>query len=134
MDGVQVFKNPSPAFLKILAETGPVPGFDDKKRKLDSEDPGARKKPATGWTGKPVEMERLAAAIEQLEENDLLPIVKIILENQTTDMYVKTDVEGTTRLYMPLIRIEGEFHFDLYTLGNNVLTQLWEYTKKKADL
>jgi transcription initiation factor IIF auxiliary subunit len=30
--------------------------------------------------------------------------------------------------------VEGEFHFDLYTLGNNVLSQLWEYAKKKVDV
>ena len=39
-------------------------------------------------------MERLAAGIEKLAENDLLPIVKMILENQTPDMYVKSDVDG----------------------------------------
>lgn len=39
-------------------------------------------------------MERLAAGIEKLEENDLLPVVKLILENQTPDMYVKSDVDG----------------------------------------
>jgi transcription initiation factor TFIID/TFIIF subunit len=92
----QIFKNPSPAFLKILADTGPVPGYEDKKRKLDSEDSGGRKKlgSTSGFSGKPHEMEKLAAAIEKLEENDLLPVVKIILENQTQDMFVSTDVEG----------------------------------------
>jgi hypothetical protein len=39
-------------------------------------------------------MEKLAAAIEKLEENDLLPVVKIIMDNQTQDMFVTTDVEG----------------------------------------
>jgi len=29
---------------------------------------------------------------------------------------------------------EGEFHFDLYTLGPNVLSQLWEYTRKIVDV
>jgi transcription initiation factor TFIID/TFIIF subunit len=54
----------------------------------------ARKKTGSGWTGKPADMERLAAGIEKLEENDLLPVVKMILENQTPDMYVKSDVDG----------------------------------------
>jgi hypothetical protein len=40
-------------------------------------------------------MERLAAGIERLEENDLLPIIKTILDNQTSDMYIKTNVDGT---------------------------------------
>jgi len=65
---------------------------------MDPDDLGARKKTgsssSSGFSGKPHEMEKLAAAIEKLEENDLLPIVKIILDNQTQDMYVKTDVEG----------------------------------------
>lgn len=80
--------------MKILAESGPVPGIEEKKRKVEAEDLGARKKTVSGWTGKPADMERLAAAIEQLEENDLLPIVRIILDNQTQDMYIKSSVEG----------------------------------------
>lgn len=86
------------AFLKVLAESGPVPGLDEKKRKLDADDLGARKKTISGWTGKPHDMERLAVAIEKLEETDLMPVVKIILENQTSDMYIKTNVEGYTPL------------------------------------
>ena len=84
------------AFLKILAESGPVPGFDEKKRKLDTLDELAgRKRPTTSsWTGKSQEMEKLAAAIEKLEENDLIPVVRLILENQTADMYIKSNVEG----------------------------------------
>ena len=89
-----MFKNPSTAFLKVLAESGPVPGFDEKKRKLDADDLGARKKTISGWTGKPQDMERLAAAIEKLEEPDLLPVVKMILENRTPEMYIQTNVEG----------------------------------------
>ena len=80
--------------MKILAESGPVPGLEDKKRKLEAEDLGARKRVTTGWTGKPADMERLASAIEQLEENDLLPVIRIILDNQTADMYIKSDVDG----------------------------------------
>jgi len=89
-----VFKNPSAAFLKVLAESGPVPGIDDRKRKVDADDSGQRKRTNVGWTGKPSDMERLAAGIEQLSETDLLPVVKLIWENQTPDMYVKSDVDG----------------------------------------
>jgi transcription initiation factor TFIID/TFIIF subunit len=84
--------------LKVLAESGPVPGHDDKKRKFESEDLAARKKASSslggGWTGKPTDMERLAAGIEKLEENDLLPIIKTILDNQTPEMYVQCNVDG----------------------------------------
>lgn len=112
-----MFKNPSPAFLKALAESGPVPGLDDKKRKLDSEDQGARKKATTGaWTGKAADMERLAAGIEQLEENDLLPVVKMILENKSPEMYVKSDVEGMAKA----------FWFANYKRANSILIcTLW---------
>jgi transcription initiation factor TFIID/TFIIF subunit len=89
----QIFKNPSPSFLKVLSETGPVPGGE--KRKLDGPDEiVSRKKGPGGWTGKPQDMERLAAGIEQLPEADLMPIIKIILDNRTPDMYIKSDVEG----------------------------------------
>lgn len=84
--------------MRVLAETGPVPGFDDRKRKLEADDMQSRKKANSGWTGKPTDMERLAAGIEQLEENDLLPVVKLILDNQTPEMYVKSDVDGTSQM------------------------------------
>ena len=131
------------AFLRILAETGPVPGLEEKKRKADSEDLGVTRKQKVGgptgpWTGKSQDMERLAVAIEKLEENDLLPVVKLILENRTAEMFIKSDVD---RILPPLLAnvlrltsTEGEFHFDLYTLGNNVLSQLWDYTRKKVEV
>ncbi len=93
-------------FMKVLAESGLVPGFDEKKRKLEAEDLGARKKPVSGWTGKPHDMERLAAAIEKLEEPDLIPVVKMILENKTPEMYIKTNVEGLTPLKFCSVLIE----------------------------
>ena len=112
-----MFKSPSQAFLKVLAESGPVPGLDDKKRKLDSEDQGVRKKAPTGvWTGKAADMERLAAGIEQLEENDLLPIVKLILENQSPEMYVKSDVEG-----MAMSRRSANYQ----RANSNLICTLW---------
>jgi len=79
-------------------------------------------------------MERLASGIEQLAENDLLPVVRLILENQTPEMYVKSDVDGTFPLLNGTKDVGGEFHFDLYTLGNNILSQLWDYTRKKVDI
>lgn len=130
-----MFKNPSPAFLKVLAETGPVPGLDEKKRKSEADDSGLRKKVAGGWSGKPADMERLATGIEQLAEDDLFFVVKLILDNQTQDTYVQSNVDGTLPFKDNIPNmLEGEFQFDLYTLGNNVLSQLWEYTRKKVDL
>jgi transcription initiation factor TFIID/TFIIF subunit len=76
-----------------------VPGLESQKRKAE-DDAGARKKTGAGasgqgqmWTGKPSEMERLAAGIEKLEEADMIGVVRIVLENQTPEMYVKSDIE-----------------------------------------
>ena len=52
----------------------------------------------SSWYEKPHDIERLAAAIEKLEEPDLISVVKIILENRTPEMYIETNVEG----YLPL--------------------------------
>ena len=40
-------------------------------------------------------MDRLAAGLQKLSEDDLLQIVRIVSEHKTPDMYVKNDLEGT---------------------------------------
>ena len=86
--------------MKALLESGPVPGYsadvaDDaaRKRKLESDDKG-KKKSKQDWTGKPAEMERLAAGLQKLGHEDLLQVVQLVTEHKTSDMYVKNDVEG----------------------------------------
>jgi transcription initiation factor TFIID/TFIIF subunit len=39
-------------------------------------------------------MDRLAAGLQKLQEDDLLQLVRIVQENKTPDMYVKNDLEG----------------------------------------
>ncbi|KTW29706.1 hypothetical protein T552_04094 [Pneumocystis carinii B80] len=116
--------NPRPALQRLLAESGPVPGYvelEDKKkdkRKFDGTDKNKKK----GKFSKPVDMDRLADGLQKLEEDDLLQVVKMVNDNKTPEMYVKNDVE------------EGEFHLDLYTLSDNLLTMLWNFTAKRVSL
>ncbi|CCJ31520.1 unnamed protein product [Pneumocystis jirovecii] len=67
-------------------------------------------------------MDRLADGLQKLEEDDLLQVVQMVNDNKTPEMYVKNDVE------------EGEFHLDLYTLSDNLLTMLWNFTAKRVAL
>ncbi|ODQ54389.1 SAS complex, SAS5 subunit/transcription initiation factor IID, subunit 14 [Saitoella complicata NRRL Y-17804] len=122
---VLTFNNPRSSFARILAETGPVPGqapggrADDdyslkkEKRKLEGHE-NAKKK---SKSDRPVNMEKLAAGLEKLGEEDLLNVVSMVNDAKTDDMYVKNDVE------------KGEFHLDLYTLPDDLLRKLWDFTK-----
>ncbi|KAG4301830.1 hypothetical protein PCK1_001806 [Pneumocystis canis] len=118
--------NPRPALQRLLAESGSVPEYtelEDKKkdkRKFDGVDKNKKK----GKFSKPVkvDMDRLADGLQKLEEDDLLQVVQMVNENKTPEMYVKNDVE------------EGEFHLDLYTLSDNLLTMLWNFTSKRVAI
>lgn len=117
--------NPCPILQRLLAESGHVPGYtgglEDKKkdkRKFD----GTEKNKKKGKFSKPVDMDRLADGLQKLEEDDLLQVVQMVNDNKTPEMYVKNDVE------------EGEFHLDLYTLSDNLLTMLWNFTAKRVTL
>lgn len=81
-------------------------------------------------------MEKLADNLQRLSEDDLLQVVQLIHDNKSADTYTKNDVERRVLLhYMPWIELirpaEGEFHVDLYTLSDNLIRQLWDYTLEK---
>jgi transcription initiation factor TFIID/TFIIF subunit len=119
------FNKPSPGLLKLLAESGDTPGYtvpapsaaptptqDTKKRKLDfpedfpedarqSKESSAPKK--KGRFGKQIDMEFLAGALQRLNEDDLLQVVRIVNDHKTPDMYVKNDLEGNFLLKYPFI-------------------------------
>ena len=118
------FAKPSPGLLKILSESGETPGYTPptpappvaappipssatedttKKRKLDvttGDDTRQTKKSTVAaakgkdWSGKPSEMDRLAQGLQKLQEEDLLQVVRIVMEHKTPEMFVKNDLEG----------------------------------------
>jgi transcription initiation factor IIF auxiliary subunit len=83
-----------------------VPAEDTtKKRKIDAANTGdearqtkkstaAAGKAGKDWSGKPTEMDRLAQGLQKLQEDDLLQVVRIVMEHKTPEMFVKNDLEG----------------------------------------
>lgn len=85
---VVTFKNPSANLVKLLGESGSVPGEENgTKQKL-------KVKPKKG-----IDMERLADGLVKLGEEDLLQAVQMIHDNKSDDTYTKNDVE---REFQPL--------------------------------
>lgn len=80
-----VFKNPSQALQERLRETGPLPSDEErpKKKGLVSKK-GAQK----------YDYEKIAEALEKLEEEDLLRVIQLINENKGPETYIRSDVEG----------------------------------------
>ena len=77
-----VFKNPSQALQERLRETGPLP--DDKKKASGGRKSGVQK----------YDYEKIAEALEKLEEEDLLRVIQMINENKGPDTYIRSDVDG----------------------------------------
>ncbi|ORY09967.1 yeats family-domain-containing protein [Clohesyomyces aquaticus] len=108
------FRNPKPELLALLQESGPAgengvargkAGGEKKKRK-----------------DKNVDMEKLADGLQKLNEDDLLQVVTMVHDNKTNETYTKNDVEN------------GEFHVDLYTLPDNLVKMLWDFTSQRTEL
>ncbi|KAI9793852.1 MAG: hypothetical protein M1816_007104 [Peltula sp. TS41687] len=130
---VLTFKNPKPAFMQVLKDTGGSIQGDDtngvikQKRgasKLNSEgaEGGATESAKKRKRGtQTIDMERLADGLQKLHADDLLEVIKIVHDNKTSETYTKNDPEL------------GEFHVDLYTLPDSCLRMLWDYTVSKVD-
>jgi hypothetical protein len=129
------FKNPSQALQLILRESGPLP--DDKKKATSS------KKPSQKY-----DLEKIAEALEKLEEDDLLRVIQIIQDHKTPDTYIKSDVDGMSCPPFSLPRwppsllpdqgytrdcpvnnvsAAGEFSIDLFTMSDALTKALWEH-------
>jgi len=111
---LQTFKSPRADFLELLKESG-------------STENGVRSKPndsskKRGRAQKNVDMEKLADGLQKLNEDDLLQVVQMVHDNKSPETYTKNDVEN------------GEFHVDLYTLPDNLVKMLWDFTAGKVDL
>ncbi|KAI9733351.1 MAG: hypothetical protein M1834_003435 [Cirrosporium novae-zelandiae] len=115
------FRNPKPAFLAALRESGPVPGDENGvkvPRKSHGGDEGARKKKRLD---KNIDMDKLAENLQKLQEDDLLQVVQMVHDNKTPESYTKNDVE------------QGEFHVDLYTLPDSLIKMLWDFTQSHVE-
>ncbi|KAF2763744.1 SAS complex, SAS5 subunit/transcription initiation factor IID, subunit 14 [Teratosphaeria nubilosa] len=109
------FKNPKEPLLSQLRESGP-PG------EANGTASGKPEKSRRQKSNKNVDMEKLAEALPQLAEDDLLQVVQMVHDNKTEDTYTKNDVEN------------GEFHVDLYTLPDPLIKMLWDFCDKKVDI
>ncbi|SMR45894.1 unnamed protein product [Zymoseptoria tritici ST99CH_1E4] len=109
------FRNPKGELLERLKDSAPAgeatngaaPPKSDKKRHK---------------TSRNVDMEKLAEALPQLAEDDLLQVVQMVHDNKSDETYTKNDVEN------------GEFHVDLYTLPDPLIKMLWDFTEKRVDM
>jgi hypothetical protein len=120
---------------------------------------GAAKKAAGGGDKKKggrreknVDMEKLADGLQKLQEDDLLNVVQMVHDGKDPNTYTKNDVESEFYSYPQSKRkevggreilwdeseanerIDGEFHVDLYTLPDNLVKQLWDFTASKVEL
>lgn len=85
------FKNPSQALQEKLRESGPLPTDEDRPKKK------------AGLSGKKsskdkFDYERIAEALEKLEEEDLLRVIQMINENKAPDTYIRSDIDGESCL------------------------------------
>src|SRR5271156_1739971 len=162
------FTKPSPGLLKLLAESGDTPGYTvpappppppppvptptpsapeettTKKRKSEAaDDTRLTKKTVSAkdndWSGRATQMERLAEGLQKLQEEDLLQIVRIVMDakTQAPGIWVKNNLEGTSSILKRIGStnvVEGEFSLDLYTLTETLLRQLWDFTKERVEV
>lgn len=140
------FKNPKGALLEALRNSGPIPGetatngAEAASKKRSSEMGTGQQKKKKG-DSKAIDMDKLAEGLQKLGEDDLLQVVQMVHDNKSEDSWMRNDVE---RMLVPepvhvvglsltdrLISTEGEFHVDLYTLPENLIKMLWDFTTEK---
>ncbi|KAI9853564.1 MAG: hypothetical protein M1824_001089 [Vezdaea acicularis] len=120
-DHVVTFKNPRPALIEKLRESGPVPG-DENGTKAKIAGMEKKKSSSSKQKGQAVDMERLAEGLQKLQEDDLLQVVQMVHDNKSPESYIKNDLE------------QGEFHVDLYTLPELLIKMLWDLVVEKTDV
>jgi len=92
------FRNPSMALQGILRETGPIP--TDEERKKTKTDGGIKNKK------KVYDVEKMADALPQCEEDDLLQIIQMIHDGKTDNSFVSNNIDGKEALSgRPMYRI-----------------------------
>lgn len=134
---VVTFRNPKPDLLAALRESGPT--GDASNGAMAGSSSAAKEKKQRKGTGKTVDMEKLAEALPQLGEDDLLQVVQMVHDNKTEETYTKNDIESesgshATRSVVANRHIDGEFHVDLYTLPDPLIKMLWDFTSARVDM
>ncbi|KAF2431300.1 hypothetical protein EJ08DRAFT_670134 [Tothia fuscella] len=112
---VVTFRNPKPDLLEELAKSGPTTLENGVKKTAAADKKRGRKE-------KNVDMEKLADGLQKLTEDDLLHVVQLVHDHKSPETYTKNDVEN------------GEFHVDLYTLPDQLVKMLWDFTAAKVEL
>ncbi|KAM0722116.1 hypothetical protein Q7P37_001557 [Cladosporium fusiforme] len=117
------FRNPKGPLLDALRESGSV-GDEAKANGVTSTPASgpAKEKKARKQANRNVDMEKLAEALPQLGEEDLLQVVQMVHDNKSEDTYTKNDVDN------------GEFHVDLYTLPDPLIKMLWDFASNRVDM
>lgn len=67
-------------------------------------------------------MDKLAEGLQKLNEDDLLQVVQMVHDHKSDDSWMRNDVDA------------GEFHVDLYTLPENLIKMLWDFTSEKVQI
>lgn len=93
---VITFKNPKPALLAALRDSGPVPGdvpaANGEKKSVAT--PGTeKKKKKSGESSKGFDMDKLAEGLQKLGEDDLLQVVQMVHDHKTDESWMRNDVE-----------------------------------------
>ncbi|CAG8728612.1 11670_t:CDS:2, partial [Cetraspora pellucida] len=142
------FVNPNSSFRKLLFQEIPLDSPASQKTTPSRQKKSKSSKPVSKWqkTESPltstyespqssrsscsigestndkenfqVDYNKLAKNLYDLEGDDILEVIHLVKEHRTGDTYINED-------------IEGEFHLDLHTLGDNLLQILWDFTESK---
>lgn len=108
----------------------------------DANGAGATTKTAPKKKSRNVDMEKLAEALPHLNEDDLLQVVQMVHDNKSEETYTKNDLESESAAYASQrecnadleVATDGEFHVDLYTLPDNLIKMLWDFTSNRVDM
>jgi transcription initiation factor IIF auxiliary subunit len=138
------FRNPKGALLDALRDSGDVGDPAPKPNGVTSTPaPGqAKEKKVRKNQNRNVDMEKLAEALPQLGEEDLLQVVQMVHDNKTDDTYTKNDVDSelarrfvvTDKHTNDVLPPDGEFHVDLYTLPDQLIKMLWDFTSNRVNM
>jgi len=92
---LQTFRNPKDQLLALLKESAPA---GEQTNGATASKPEKKRQK----TSRNVDMEKLAEALPQLQEDDLLQVVQMVHDNKTDDTYTKNDVESKSYILQHL--------------------------------